>query len=158
MSSYDALNAYGGLVAGAIIGSIIAVIIGIAFYVFFSFALYKLAQKRGIPNPWMAWIPIVDFYVLGQMVRSTKISTFEIPSLEIVLPIGALAVAILGRIVVLGTLISLAFYVLLFFVLLTLYKQYIPEKAMTYAVLSILGVTIPFFFLKLSKMDPVNFV
>ncbi len=106
----------------------------------------------------MAWIPIVDFFVLGQMVRSTKISTFEIPSLEIVLPIAALAVAILGRIVVLGTLISLAFYVLLFFVLLALYKQYIPEKAMMYAVLSILVVTIPFFFLKLSKMDPVNIV
>lgn len=153
MSGY---NAYGSFVAAAIIGSILMAIIGIAFYIFFSFALYKLVQKRGMPNPWMAWIPIAQFYILGLMVKKTKISTFEIPSLEIVLPVGLLAVLILGAIPVIGTLISLAFYVLTFFVLMELYKQYIPEKALTYALLSILGVTIPFFLLKLSKMDPVN--
>ena len=87
-----------GLFAGAILVGVLFVIIGIAFYIFFAFTLYKLAQSRNIEMPWLAWIPIAQLYILGMLVKSMTISTFEIPKLEIVLPAAALATLVLGGI------------------------------------------------------------
>lgn len=145
-----------GLFAGAILVGVLFVIIGIAFYIFFAFTLYKLAQSRNIEMPWLAWIPIAQLYILGMLVKSMTISTFEIPKLEIVLPAAALATLVLGGISVLGTLISLANFILVLLTLYHLYKQYLPEQATVYTVLSVLGVTIPFFILKISKMEPIT--
>jgi hypothetical protein len=152
MSSYEG---YGALAALAVFG-VIGVFIGIALYIFFAFSLYKLAQKRGVDLAWLAWIPIAQFYVIGKMVKTVKISTFEVPSLEIVLPVAMLAASLLGGILVIGWLINLAYLVLLVLTAYNLYKQYVPESAILYTVLSIFGITVPFFFLKFSKMDPVN--
>ncbi len=151
MSSYDS----GAFAALAIFG-VFGAIIGIAIYVFFAFSLYKLAQKRGVDMAWLSWIPIAQMYVIGKMVKSVKISTFEVPSLEIVLPVAMLASSLLGAIPLIGWLISLAYLVLMVLTMYNLYKQYVPEQAILYTVLSIFGITVPFFFLKFSKMDPVN--
>ena len=40
-------------------------IIGIVAWVLHSLALFTIARRRGIPNPWLAWIPIGDFWILG---------------------------------------------------------------------------------------------
>lgn len=37
----------------------------IAAYVLSSLGIYTIAKRRGIRNPWMAWIPVVDLYLLG---------------------------------------------------------------------------------------------
>ena len=88
-----------GIFAAAAVGFIVVfVIIGVALYIFLAFSLFKLAQKRGLDMPWLAWIPIAQFYLIGKMVKTLKISTFEIPSLEIVLPVALLANAILRQI------------------------------------------------------------
>lgn len=149
--SYDT-----GVLAALAIFGVFGAIIGIAFYVFYAFALYKLAQKRGVDMAWLAWIPVAQMYVIGKMVKTVKISTFEVPSLEIVLPVGMLAAMLLGAIPLIRWLIYLAFLVLVVLTAYNLYKQYVPEQAVLYTVLSIFGITIPFFFLKFSKMDPVN--
>lgn len=153
MSNYN--EGYGALAALAVFG-VFGVIIGIAVYIFFAFSLYKLAQKRGVDLAWLAWIPIAQMYVIGKMVKSVKLGTFEVPSLEIVLPVAMLASSLLGAIPVIGWLISLAYLILIVLTAYNLYKQYLPEQAILYMVLSIFGITIPFFFLKFSKMDPVN--
>lgn len=145
-----------GFFAGAIIVAVITAILGIAIYLFYSFALYKLAQSRNVEMPWLAWIPIAQLYIIGILVKSMKISTFEIPKLEIVLPAAALATAILGAIPFIGTLISLANIILLLLALYHLYKQYLPEQATVYTVLSILVITVPFLLLKISKMEPIH--
>ena len=36
------------------------------------------------------------------------------------------------------------------------HKQYLPDKAVAYTIISIFAVTIPFLLLKLSKMSPVE--
>jgi len=74
--SYDT-----GVLAALAIFGVFGAIIGIAFYVFYAFALYKLAQKRGVDMAWLAWIPVAQMYVIGKMVKTVKISTFEVPSL-----------------------------------------------------------------------------
>ncbi|NLX76623.1 MAG: hypothetical protein GXZ01_04515 [Clostridiaceae bacterium] len=146
----------GVILAAGIVFAVIGIIIGIAFYIFFSFTLFKLAQARNEEMPWLAWIPVAQMYLLGKMVKSVKISTFEIPMLEIVLPASMVVYFVLGGVSVLGTIISLAYYALSLLTLYTLYKQYLPDKAVAYTIISIFAVTIPFLLLKLSKMSPVE--
>lgn len=140
----------------AIVSIIIGILIGAAFYVFYSFALYRLAEKRNIDLPWLAWIPIAQMYIVGKMIKSIKISTLEIPMLEVVLPAAMLAFVLFRRITVLGFIISVVFYALLILSFYNLYRQYLPENAVAYTILSIFLIPVPFLLLKLSKMEPVN--
>ena len=39
-------------------------IIDIVIYVWFALCLYIIAKKTGTPNPWLAWIPIANFYLM----------------------------------------------------------------------------------------------
>ena len=36
-------------------------------YVFSALAIYTLAQRRGIRKPWLAWIPVVNVWILGSL-------------------------------------------------------------------------------------------
>lgn len=38
---------------------------GIAAYVLRASGLYTIAKRRGIKNPWMSWVPVVDYWLLG---------------------------------------------------------------------------------------------
>jgi len=37
----------------------------IAAYVLRSLGVYTVAKRRGVRNPWMAWVPVADYYLLG---------------------------------------------------------------------------------------------
>ena len=39
----------------------------ISGYVFQSLGLYRIAQRRGIHRPWLAWIPVANSWVLGSI-------------------------------------------------------------------------------------------
>lgn len=41
--------------------------LSIVAYVFVSLALYTIAQRRGIRKAWLAWIPIVNVWILGSI-------------------------------------------------------------------------------------------
>jgi len=155
-NDYGSAGGFGALVVLGAIFSVIFFLVGLAFYIFLSLALYKLAQRRGIEMAWLAWIPVAQMYIIGLMVKKVNVSTFEIPKLEIVLPAAMLGTLILSLIPVLGALISLAFFALILITLYNLYNQYVPEKAMTYTLLSILGVTIPFLLYGLRDKDPIS--
>ena len=42
-------------------------LINIAVYVLTAFGLYTIANRRGISKPWLAWIPVVDVWILGSI-------------------------------------------------------------------------------------------
>ena len=42
-------------------------ILSIAAYVLTALALYTLAQRRGIKNPWLSWIPVVNCWIVGSL-------------------------------------------------------------------------------------------
>lgn len=42
-------------------------ILGIAAYVLTALALYTLAQRRGIKNPWLSWVPVVNCWIIGSL-------------------------------------------------------------------------------------------
>ena len=40
-------------------------VLNIASYVLRSLGVYTIAKRRGIRRPWFAWVPVVDYYLLG---------------------------------------------------------------------------------------------
>ena len=40
-------------------------LVSIALYVLRAVGIYTIAKRRGINHPWMSWIPVVDYWVLG---------------------------------------------------------------------------------------------
>jgi len=42
-------------------------LLNITTYVLGALALYTIAQRRGIKNPWLAWIPVVNCWILGSL-------------------------------------------------------------------------------------------
>ena len=40
---------------------------GIAAYVLTALALYSLAQRRGIKNAWLSWVPVVNCWIIGSL-------------------------------------------------------------------------------------------
>ena len=41
--------------------------IGLASYIMNAIALYKIADRRQIPNPWMAWLPFTSDWLIGSI-------------------------------------------------------------------------------------------
>ena len=42
-------------------------LLSIASYVLTALALYTIARRRGLKNPWLAWIPVADCWLLGSL-------------------------------------------------------------------------------------------
>lgn len=66
---YELLEEMGDILP-AIIGTLVLVglfcmVLGIILYVFQSVGLYAIAKRRGINNPWLAWIPVGRDWMLG---------------------------------------------------------------------------------------------
>ncbi len=61
--------------AGAALGIIAIVLVTylltfglmIVMYILQSLGIYTIAQRRGIKNPWMAWLPLVNMWILGSI-------------------------------------------------------------------------------------------
>ncbi len=59
----------GGLIAIILAFLLIAVIIGLAIYVYTSLAWMKIARKTNIHPAWFAWIPVANLYQRSQMAK-----------------------------------------------------------------------------------------
>jgi hypothetical protein len=45
-------------------GDIVYSIVGLVTYLYLAYCLRAIARRRGLPHPWLAWIPIVNVYLL----------------------------------------------------------------------------------------------
>ena len=52
---------------GQIVYNLLMMALGIAGYFLRSIGLYSIAKRRGINNPWLAWIPVAWVWVLGSI-------------------------------------------------------------------------------------------
>lgn len=64
MSDEQLLMMLGGIF---LIAGLITVAVAIVAYVFQSIGLYTLAKRRGIKRPWLAWIPVGDYWIIGSI-------------------------------------------------------------------------------------------
>ena len=60
------MEEYGLMILG-ILGIILltALLFGLLTYILSSVGLYTIAKRRGIENPWMAWIPMANYWTMG---------------------------------------------------------------------------------------------
>ena len=59
-----------GVIATLIISALCSLFsggIGVLMYAFRSIGVYSIAKRRGLNNPWFAWVPVVNNYLLGSL-------------------------------------------------------------------------------------------
>ena len=59
----------------ALIGGLVGLAVGAVPYVFSSLGLYRILQNRGVPNPWMAWVPVANYYAQGAVADDINLRT-----------------------------------------------------------------------------------
>ncbi|MEA1975286.1 MAG: hypothetical protein U9N10_06965 [Bacillota bacterium] len=113
----------------------------VGLYLLMAIGLKKLADNRGIENSWVAFIPILQLYVLGLLIVDLEVFGFEIPEVSLVLPGSTLITPLVSTIPLIGGIYSLAVFIVFAFALYKLFKMYVPESAQLYVILS---VVLPF--------------
>ena len=132
------------------------VIIGIILYVFMALGMQAMATKLKIENPWLAWIPIANVYLMGRIAGDqVKIFNKNIPKLGLVLLIGGICIGVLTVVPVINLLAGIAYAVIYCVTLYKIYRIFAENNAVLYTILSIvIDVTAPFFIYFASKNAP----
>lgn len=55
-----------GILSG-LLTSVPSLLLSIAAYVLSSIAIYTISRRRGLNHPWMAWIPVLNVWLLGSL-------------------------------------------------------------------------------------------
>lgn len=131
-ASISAFLALGGFFA------FIIFVLVIAMYMLSSVGLYMLATNQKINRPWIAWVPIANMYILGSLIKNLKIDSYEIPKIELVLPIGFLLTILFSCFPLIGWIVNIAYLVLYLLSVFKLYKMYRPNQAVVWLILSII--------------------
>ena len=63
--SYDGSMAFGLLTA--LLSGVPGFLLGIGAYVLTSLALYTVAQRRGLRKAWLAWVPVLNCWIIGSL-------------------------------------------------------------------------------------------
>ena len=149
--------------AGAVLAvfaafALLFIVIGIIFYLFFSIGLYKLAKNDGDDIAWMAFIPVAQYYTMGNLIKGNfTIFGGRINRIEIILPVAMFVGGALSAIPFLGLLVAIALLVLYISAVYHLFKKYKGEKATMFTVLSVIfSFLYPFFIFGMRNSMPVD--
>lgn len=144
---------YSALLAAGLFMLFFALLVLLA-YIPLSIGLYRMALKCNVENPWMAWIPLANLYVVGLIIRELKFQNYDVPKPEIVLPAAFAINLAVGNIPVIGTLYGLALFVLTLLALFRLFTIFKRDSAMLFTLLSLIPLVGAFLILSVSKYDP----
>ncbi len=128
----------GGLLAFGIFGILLTIIASASWLIAYgltSIGLYKIANKKGIANAILAWIPIVRYYLLGAILGNELLVTSKgrLPYFQFILPITCFLGLFSGFP---GPLFSIAFIILLCLAYISLFRQYREANAIAYGLLA----------------------
>lgn len=139
---------------------LIALIIAIVCYVFTSLALYQMAKNRNIENPWLAWIPIANMYLMGKLLyEKVAFGSSIIPMAHVILPLLPIVCGILAFIPYIGWLFPIVNAVYYCAALYRLFRLYKPDNAVLYLVLSIIfPVLQPFFLFSMRRYQDQEYL
>jgi hypothetical protein len=134
----------------------VLVILVIILYVFMALGMQSMAKKLQIENPWLAWIPIANIYLMGK-IAGDQVTIFNkvIPKLGLVLLIGGIGVCVIYIIPIINLIAAIAYAVIYIVTLYKIYRIFSEDNAVLYTILSIvIDVTAPFFIYFASKNQP----
>jgi hypothetical protein len=122
------------LITGGISGGFIALIFMFSFlaYILTSIGLMNLAKNAGINNPWLAWIPIANLWIWGELV-SEKLNGKGGKKVLLI----TLAYAVTQIIPFINILTAIAYAIFAIMLSFWLFKKY-TEKPVLHTILSIL--------------------
>lgn len=155
--------------------------IGYAFifipvFIMYSIGLYKMAKNQNLENPWLAWIPVGNYYIVGLLAKDSPFIKRKFKRIEIfTLIAGILYAGILiysmyislnsisnmneymnsvysssywstMLISLISSLIALLIRAFMIFTYYHLYKIYSPQEAALYTGLSVFSLTFVFLF------------
>lgn len=129
-------------------------ILALIGYIPFSLGLFRMAQKCGIENPWLAWVPYADLYIMGRLVRTLRLGRYEVHRPEWSLPAAGLLGTLLAGVPFIGVPVSLAVLLLIGLALYRLNLIFKRESALLFTVLWLVPLVGPFLILSVSKYDP----
>lgn len=151
--SFDAIGA-GGLVVILLI-CLVALAFVIVIYIFQGIALSDLAKKNNIPNPWLAWIPVGNMYILGKLGFEVYDDKKNEAFVWVLLGCSAATIVLSESIFV--TLVSLGVAVFSTWAYYNIFKKIASKNAVVYTVLvalfSVGGIIL--FFLRKSVTQQV---
>jgi len=152
------LAVFGGLLFIAVIGAIV-------LQVLYSFGMYKMGQRAGVENSWLAFIPPLNFYVMGKLFDRNgglRILGNDIPSPEIVLPLVPVVMWVgsaifAGKLALISSLITLAGGIFIILCNYELFKLYKGDKATSTLILCIfVPFALPIVIFNLRNADPIG--
>ena len=94
-----------------------------------------MALKKNIEYPWLAWIPIIKLFILGEIIgEKVTISSLKIPYAQVILPVASICSGALIAIPFFGWIIGIAIAVYNYAAYYRLYKLYYSDSAVLFLV------------------------
>ncbi|WP_041274388.1 hypothetical protein [Desulforamulus reducens] len=121
---------------------VISLLVAAGLYLLFSYGLYRLAERTRVDHSWLAFIPYVQYYPLGKILREIRICGFVIPHMEWVLLAAPLVYSLLALIPFINVIASIAYFIFYAIVTYSLFNKY-SRYAL---VMTIVSFILPFFF------------
>ena len=146
-SLYENVEGYGILsVLGpiALFFAFVFFLVFIGMYIIGSLGLMKLAKANKMENPWFAFIPVANAYLIGklgyQVYTDTKTRSNEMPYIMLGLSAAAIIIPYIK------VLAAIALVILTTLCYNKIYKNLVPNNATLYTILSFFFGGIPLFF------------
>lgn len=134
----DFLGKFGtGIVIGILIVGLIALLVSIALYVISSLGYQKVAKYAGIEHSWFAWIPILRYYLIGE-IGFEKLTDSKEEYMKWIM-IGCALVPM--AVATLSSIAGLVLYVLSIICYINIFKRIKPNDVVLYTILSAIGLS-----------------
>ena len=115
----------------------------LVLYILAGIGLYRLARERRIRAPWLAFIPLGNFWIMGKLAGEVRIARVRVPGMEILLPAAVLllfSVRLLETLWI-NILAAVLFILLMAAAFYTLVRRERPGKEILY---TLLAIVLPF--------------
>lgn len=79
--------------------ALIASVLGLVFYVLKALGMYTIAKRRGINNPWLAWLPVGNEWIAGSISDQYRyVAKGQVTNRRIIMLVLAIAAMVLSGI------------------------------------------------------------
>lgn len=118
---------------------IINIAMYVATYILTALALYPIAKRNGVKNAWLAFVPVAQYYIIGDICEDYKIFGKWISKLGLVF-CGIIIIRFIMNYGMVAYIIDLAAMFAMLLIIHKFFSLFVPEKALIYTIISALGM------------------